>query len=103
MSEIRKIKTRLAALTAEVEALERRELSTKPEQGRWWIGDDASTDEVIAKVRELISDRECTLREISKLTGVPPQIVSRAIVRLQVNGVPVQNLGTKRRARWSIR
>lgn len=102
MSNIRKIEAQLAALSKQLESLKARQLAQKPERGRWWIGNETSTDELIAKVRECITDRPRTLAELSELIGASRPRISGAIVRLQVNGVSVTNLGNRYRALWWI-
>ncbi len=98
--DLRKLETQLNELTNQVAALKRKQLASKPEGGRWWIGDETSTDELIWKVQEVISNRPRTLQEIHEVTGASRARCSGALVRLQVNGLPVQNLGTRYRALW---
>jgi biotin operon repressor len=98
--ELKKLETQLNALAQKIAELKQKQLIRKPEQGKWWIGDETSTDELIAKVHEVISNRPRTLQELHEVIGASRARVSGAIVRLQVNGYPVQNLGTKYRALW---
>jgi hypothetical protein len=69
----------------------------------FFVGVDASAEDLEDAVKKCISDRPRTLREIVELTGETNRNrVSGVLVKFQVARVPVQNLGTKYRALWWI-
>lgn len=97
MTDFRKLESDLNTLAKKVVELKQKALDVKT---RWWIGDQTSTETLINKVQEVISNRPRTLQELHEMTGASRSRISGAIVRLQVNGLQVQNLGTKYRALW---
>lgn len=67
----------------------------------FFVGADADTDHLYDAVKRCIGERPRTLRELVELTGETNRNrVGGAIVKFQVDGLPVQNLGTKYRALW---
>lgn len=67
----------------------------------FFVGPDADTDHLYDAVKRCIVERPRTLRELVELTGEPNRNrVGGAIVKFQVDGLPVQNLGSKYRALW---
>ena len=69
----------------------------------WWaVGDDGETGELRDSVERLLSHRPMTLLEIVNATGARRNRISGVLVKLQVSGVPVRNLGDGQRAVWSV-
>lgn len=67
----------------------------------FFVGADADTDHLYDAVKRCIGERPRTLRELVELTGETNRNrVGGALVKFQVDGLPVQNLGTKYRALW---
>lgn len=67
----------------------------------FFVGPDAETDHLYDAVKKCISDRPRTLRELVELTGEPNRNrIGGAIIKFQVAGEKVQNLGTRYRALW---
>lgn len=69
----------------------------------WWaVGDGGDTGELRDSVARLLSHRPMTLLEIVNATGARRNRISGVLVKLQVSGVPVRNLGDGQRAVWSV-
>lgn len=101
MIDLHKLEERFTELSRELRELKQR----SPDRGRWWLGDETSTDELIYRVLQVISGpkhRARTLAQLEELIGASRSRISGAIVRLQVQGHQVQNLGSKYRALWWI-
>jgi biotin operon repressor len=97
---LRNLEREINLIQAKVDDLRSKVLAHKPGAGKWWIGDETTTDELIAKVHACVEDRPRTLAELEELIGAKRSRISGAIVRLQVNGFPIKNLGSKYRAVW---
>lgn len=69
----------------------------------WWaVGDEGETAELRESVAKLLRYRPMTLQEIVEATGARRNRISGVLVKLQVRGFPVQNLGDGQRAVWFI-
>lgn len=68
----------------------------------WVIGDDASTKDLKATVRQLIALRPTSLQELMAATRCRIGRVSGVIVQFQRRGAPIENRGTGRKALWFL-
>lgn len=69
----------------------------------WYIGDDGETAELKTLVCEILRVKAMTLRELELITGAGRNRISGVLVKLQVAGVPVENLGNRQRAVWHVK
>lgn len=66
-----------------------------------YVGDDGPTAELMAKVRDLISERPLLLQDLIYATGARPNRLKGVLMRLQrEEGATLVNLGTETRALW---
>jgi len=68
----------------------------------WRIGDETPTDELGLEIERILRERPSTLQELITFSGARRNRISGVLVRLQVAGVPIVNLGDGRRAVWAI-
>lgn len=76
----------------------------KPARGEHYVGDEGPTEQLMAAVRALLTERPHTFQEILEATGARDNRIKGVIMRLQRDGVRVVDLaptGTGK-ARWFI-
>lgn len=83
---------------AERAARERARASTTA----YHVGDEGPTPELKDVVERAIAERPRTTAELVEITGARRNRISGVIVKLQVAGVPVRNLGNGQHALWWI-
>jgi len=66
------------------------------------VGDRASTQELNAEVKRLITERPMTTQELMYFTGARLSRVSGALIALQRTEERLLNRGTARRAKWFL-
>lgn len=67
----------------------------------WLLGDEGSTDELIAKVEDLITLRPMASDEIGEITGARRNRIRGALNRIQLRH-RLQNLGDRNAAIWFL-
>lgn len=68
----------------------------------WKIGDDTTTIELTRAIRQLISERPMSTRELAVATGARLTRVGGAVVAIQRSGDKILNLGRGHTARWFL-
>lgn len=68
----------------------------------WILGDEGSTQELIAKLEDLLSIRPFLTQELVDATGARRNRISGALVKLQMRGLPLENHGDRKIARWYL-
>jgi hypothetical protein len=66
------------------------------------VGDDATPAELLAQVRRLLEGGQLTFQELLTATGARPNRVSGCIVTLRREGARIRNVGSPKRAVWTI-
>lgn len=67
-----------------------------------FIGDDTDTPTLKAALERILRVRPTTLQELVTMTGARANRISGALVKMQLGGVPMVNLGTRRLARYFV-
>jgi hypothetical protein len=117
VSEIRKLRERAESIAEQATKLEKllgsvkgtRQIKRVIDPARpYFVGPDAPVEVLYNAVRRAISGPNArsskTLQELVELTGEPNRNrIGGAIVKFQVDGEKVENLGTRYRAYWWLR
>lgn len=70
--------------------------------GKYFVGDDGPTADLMAVIHLLLAEKPSTFREIVEATGAGENRIKGSLVRLQRDGANVVNLGTQTKAIWFI-
>jgi hypothetical protein len=73
-----------------------------PKRGRYFVGDNGPTEELMLTVSAMLQERPWTFRDILEQTGARDNRIKGVIMRLQREGVKVVNLGEENKALWFI-
>lgn len=102
------LKTRMARGTREMKPMQRKKT---PANGvpvaavhtqSFHIGDETDSATLNETVKRCIAERPRTRQEIIELTGARANRINGALIALQVQGLPVKNLGNRYRAVWYL-
>jgi transcription antitermination factor NusA-like protein len=76
----------------------------KPSVGPYFIGDEGSTEELMATITRMLQDRPCRFQEILEATGARDNRIKGVINRLQREGVRIVDVAPEgsRAALWFI-
>lgn len=77
----------------------------RPAHGPYHVGDDGPTEQLMAAIQRMLTDRPCRFQEILEATGARDNRIKGVINRLQREGVRIVDVsppGTGRAALWFI-
>lgn len=76
----------------------------KPARGRWWTGDDGTTEELMGVIQAMLKERPCRFVELLEETGARDNRIKGVIMRLQREGVNVVDVAPEGtgKALWFI-
>lgn len=79
-------------------------LIVKPARGRWWTGDDGTTEELMGVIQAMISERPRRFVELLEETGARDNRIKGVLMRLQREGVNVVDVAPQgsMKALWFI-
>lgn len=78
------------------------QVAARHAHGPHFVGDNGSTDELRDAVAALVAEEPRTFQELIAATGARGNRISGVLVKLQLSGAGVVNIGTAQRALWSI-
>lgn len=81
-----------------------RNLIVKPARGPFWVGDEGSTEELMATIQRMLMERPWRFVEILEATGARDNRIKGVIMRLQREGVRVVDVAPEGtgKALWFI-
>jgi len=95
---------RMAKGTKDFKPAARGSAIVKPARGPYWTGDEGPTEQLLAVIQQMLTDRPRLFREIVEATGAGENRIKGVIMRLQREGVRVVDVAPEGtgKALWFI-